>query len=364
MATIDAAAAQNVRKSLTCAAIAATLALSVTACTTGGGGILDGLGQQQATTPDAGQPSTAIASTKGTVLVAPLIGPPDTVSKQLKSQVTAALGRNAVQVLPTPAAGAAAPKSDYTLRGYVVAAKEAAGTKVSYIWDVTNATGQRVHRITGEEVVQGASATNPWQSVSPQVMANIANRTASALSAWMPKKQLPANPQVPLASGAAQTGQAVNTAANSAVGTGQTTVAQLSRATKKTGSIPSQPASLAVVVPRVSGAPGDGSTALASALQSELRKNGIALASGAGTASAHRVEGKVALGAPKSGKQSINIDWVVKDPKGVKLGTVSQKNEIPAGSLNGKWGPTAGAAAAAAAQGIVRLLPRQTAQRS
>ena len=38
--------------------------------------------------------------------------------------------------------------------------------------------------------------------------------------------------------------------------------------------------------------------------------------------------------------------------KGKKLGTVSQKNDIPEGSLDGAWGRTADQAAGAAVQGI------------
>ena len=64
------------------------------------------------------------------------------------------------------------------------------------------------------------------------------------------------------------------------------------------------------------------------------------------------------MGAGKDGKQPITIDWSVTDPSGKKLGTVSQKNEVPQGSLDGSWGKTADAAAAAAAQGIVKLLPQ------
>jgi hypothetical protein len=78
---------------------------------------------------------------------------------------------------------------------------------------------------------------------------------------------------------------------------------------------------------------------------------------------AYRVEGRVKLGAANAGQQPIKIDWVVKDPKGASLGTVTQENQIPAGSLNGKWGATAQAAATAATQGILKLLPKQTASR-
>ena len=69
------------------------------------------------------------------------------------------------------------------------------------------------------------------------------------------------------------------------------------------------------------------------------------------------------MGPADNGEQPIKIDWVVRDPKGVSLGTVSQENKIPAGSLNGNWGSTASAAATAATQGILKLLPKQTASR-
>jgi hypothetical protein len=114
---------------------------------------------------------------------------------------------------------------------------------------------------------------------------------------------------------------------------------------------------LAAVVPNVNGAPGDGGSSLASALQRELTGKGITV--GGKSASAYRVEGTVTLGAAKEGKQPIQIEWLVRDPQGKKLGTVSQRNEIPEGSLDGPWGKTAEQAAGAAAQGILKLLPQK-----
>ena len=110
-------------------------------------------------------------------------------------------------------------------------------------------------------------------------------------------------------------------------------------------------------MPNVTGAPGDGSSALRNALQKELARGGIALADTPSPAT-YTVEGKVVMGAGKDGKQPITIDWTVSDPEGKKLGTVSQKNEVPQGSLDGTWGKTADAAAAAAAQGILKLMPQ------
>ena len=48
------------------------------------------------------------------------------------------------------------------------------------------------------------------------------------------------------------------------------------------------------------------------------------------------------MGQGKDGKQPIQIDWSVYDPKGKKLGTVSQKNEVPQGSLDGVLGQDGG----------------------
>ena len=59
-------------------------------------------------------------------------------------------------------------RADYTLRGYIVAAKDKSGTKVSYIWDVTDPTGKRVNRITGEEVVSGNDPKDPWAALTPR----------------------------------------------------------------------------------------------------------------------------------------------------------------------------------------------------
>ena len=114
---------------------------------------------------------------------------------------------------------------------------------------------------------------------------------------------------------------------------------------------------MTALVPTVTGAPGDGSTSLTAAIQRELTSKGVRSADRPTTA-AYRVEGTVTMGEAKDGKQPIQIEWLVRDPQGKKLGTVSQKNEIPEGSLDGAWGRTAEQAAGAAAQGIVKLLPQ------
>jgi hypothetical protein len=113
----------------------------------------------------------------------------------------------------------------------------------------------------------------------------------------------------------------------------------------------------AYVTPAV-GAPGDGQISLAAALKSKLTALGVSVASGPGS-NVYTVSGRAMLSESIWGHQIIRIEWQVLDPNGKRLGTVSQQNGIPRGSLDGPWGAIATAAAGAAAYGIIKLLPRQ-----
>ncbi len=352
MTTIVSAAAWRANKTYTLTLLTALTALAVAGCETsptlfGSSG--------DATTPVATDTlAPQPTGQKSKIAIAPVIGAPDTVAKLLQVQLGSALEKQKITV-----AKQATDPAEYTLRGYIVSAKEKTGTKVSYIWDVTDPTGKRVNRVTGEEIVAGGQGKDPWAAVTPQTVEMISAKTAGQITTWLPT-QSPAgaaaaakpiaNNALPGSAGAAPVQAAAATAAAG------TTAAAVATAGPTTGSI-ARAAPVTAMVPSVTGAPGDGGIALTTAIQRELTKNGVALTSAPG-GQTYQVEGKVAVGQGKDGKQPIQIDWHVKDPTGKKLGTVSQKNEIQQGSLDGAWGKTADMAAAAAAQGILKLLPQ------
>ena len=334
------------------AALAAILVsgIGLAGCETGSA-VLGTTGSTQPETLIAQPP--AVAKTR--ISIAPVIGAPDSVSKQLAQDFSAAIGQKSVVVVGPQ------DKADYALRGYIVAAKDKTGTKVSYIWDVTDPGNRRVNRVTGEEVIAGTTGSDAWAAVTPQITQAIAQKSAGSLASWL-QQQTP--PQPTLVSAAPTIGATSQQAAVSQTSVGA--IPPMSAPT--TGSTPRMAAAaptatsggpVAAVIPSLTGAPGDGNNALASALQAELTKNGVGSASQGGTP--YRVEGVVKVGAVADGKQPVQIDWNVKDPQGKRLGTVTQKNEIVAGSLDNSWGRTADAAAAAAAQGILKLLPKGTA---
>jgi hypothetical protein len=352
--TIDAAAARRANRSVVLAVFAAFVGFGLGGCETGAS-LFANNGSDPNTSLIAGQPSVAPASQTAKIAIAPVIGAPDAVAKQLQTQLTGAIEAQRITV-----AKDGSDKAEFTLRGYVVSAREKGRTKVSYIWDVTDPSGKRVNRITGEEVLSGAQTKDPWAAVTPQVVDTISSKTAGSLATWLPT-------QSAVAMGAGGTHPASTAVVNS-VQTAATPMTPPPAQTPAsypaaaggptTGSIGREGA-VTAMVPSVTGAPGDGSVALTSAIQRELTRSGLALTETA-SAQTYRVEGKVIVGEGQNGKQPIQIDWNVKDPQGKKLGTVSQKNEIPQGSLDGAWGKTADAAASAAAQGILKLLPPQS----
>ncbi|MEZ5827482.1 MAG: hypothetical protein R3D30_11275 [Hyphomicrobiales bacterium] len=262
------------------------------------------------------------------VAIAPIIGAPENVTTQLTQALVVAGKERNLSLTPGASGG------DYTLRGYLLAAPERSGSKISYIWDVTDTKGTRVTRVSGEEIVSKGSRSDPWSGVDATVIRSIAGKTASKLAAELPGGR--SSSSTPVAAAAPSATPATTAAAR-----------------------PAAPKPQGVLVAPVDGAPGDGRRSLTTALKKKLYADGIKLANGT-TSNVYTVKGIVKLTAASGGKENIRIDWQVLDPSGKRLGTVSQQNTIPKGSLNGPWGAIADAAAGAAADGIIKLLPKSS----
>jgi hypothetical protein len=313
-------------------------AIGVAGCETSSS--LFGSNNSPTASPAIAPPPVAQAPQSATpkIAIAPIIGPPDTISKALVSQLSDASERQKVGI-----ARGAGDVASYTLRGYFVApAKDKAGNKLSYIWDVTDQAGKRVNRITGEEVLVPAGGGDPWASVTPQIMQTISDKTATSLAAWLPTQS---QTGVPVAGGSAAT----PAVAQGTLPPATTAAAQPAGTT--TGSIAGAILSTA---PRVSGAPGDGNSSLAAAMRRELEEKGVQVAE-AGP-SAYRVGADVKIKPPKDGMQAISINWTVNDPKGTEVAKITQNNEVPAGYLDKSWGQSAEDAAKAASVQIKQVI--------
>ncbi len=338
MTTIDTAAATTRTNNIAAFAAICIAAIAVAGCETSSN-LLGSNASAPAATALAPPPATpAPATASARIAIAPVIGPPEAVSKALVAQLTNSAERQKVGI-----AKSGAEPASYTLRGYFVApAKEKSGSKLSYIWDVTDPAGKRVNRITGEEALTPATGGDPWAAVTPKIMQSIADKTATSLATWLPTQS---SAGVPVAS-AAPTGSAA-AGASAPVATAS---AQASSKTT-TGSIPG---AILAVAPRVSGAPGDGNTSLAAAMRRELEEKGVQISDAGQTV--YRVVADVKIKPPKDGMQAIAINWTINDPKGGEVAKITQNNEVPAGYLDKSWGQSAEDAAKAASVQIKQVI--------
>jgi len=277
---------------------------------------------------------TKTTKTTASVSLAPVAAPGSVSNKMGKMLASAAKAEN----IPLKED----EKADYTVRGYLVASPESEGTKISYIWDVTDKSGKRAHRFSGEEMVDKRVSGDPWAAVDDKSMRKIALKTADQLQQWLPKKNTPA--------------KVATTGTVSATSTTSTPPGQQQTATSPSRSQPE----VVVAVPKVTGAPGDGNTALPAAMRRQLKSRGVKLTRSS-TSGAYTVRGTVELGEPEDGKQPITIKWLVLGPDGNPLkSAVVQRNKIKKGSLDGNWGQVADVAASEAAKAVAKILPDKT----
>ncbi|MFD0986682.1 hypothetical protein [Methyloligella solikamskensis] len=341
-----------VRSRLMGAFIIVLAAVSLTGCT-GGGSVPFG---------------SALFAPK-TYALSPIIGAPPEISEQMTQALVQQGQANGVTIVPN---GKDAP---LTIRGYLVASRERRGATISYIWDVNDAGGKRVNRVAGEQQVPRPSS-DPWSGVGATELRQIADKTIAGLSGrgGGATSSPPATASAPTSSTASAPSSPSGSGAGGAAAGGLTGFfnrnfggGSSGAATSATSGASSPGASATSVastgpattlVATVTGAPGDGQTSLTRAMQKHLSADGIKLARSRG-GNVYTVQGKVSVSSASGNRETVRIDWTVMDPRGKKLGTVSQQNTISKGSLNGPWGAIADAAAGAAADGIINLLPKQ-----
>jgi hypothetical protein len=110
-------------------------------------------------------------------------------------------------------------------------------------------------------------------------------------------------------------------------------------------------------VPVVTGAPGDGDTALTRLIRSNLAEFGP-LVQITPEGADFTVTGKVTVSPLPKGQEQVEIAWTVTWPSGKVVGKVSQLNSVPGGSLDQYWGDVAGAVAQEASGGINAVVER------
>jgi hypothetical protein len=101
----------------------------------------------------------------------------------------------------------------------------------------------------------------------------------------------------------------------------------------------------------VSGAPGDGDSALAAAMRRDLPSHGSTLVGGSQSAD-FTVTGLVKAQPDQNNQLLVELDWVVKDAGQRQIGQVTQLHDLSPADIQPYWGDVAAAAATEAAAGV------------
>ncbi|MCB1478164.1 MAG: hypothetical protein R3D43_02455 [Tepidamorphaceae bacterium] len=265
--------------------------------------------------------------TPGSIAFEPVVGLPEDLATQLAGELgTAAVGQR-LTVL-----GRDDPKAALRAKGYFTATTELSQTRVGYVWDLFDASGQRKQRFEGQQVV-GRVANDPWSVVDSELLATIAEWTIT---------QIAASNNTRAEAPATVTGSSPVLAMNAT-----NTLAQAETPPLRTW----HPR---FTIDRIKASTSDGSKTLPVAMGEALQTTGAVLASEP-SAATHVVSGEATVSPDSGGMDKVTLVWTLDDLAGHRLGSVRQEKKVPKGALASTWAGHIEDAAKAAAPSLIAL---------
>ena len=131
-----------------------------------------------AATPGGQQTAALTPASNPQLTITPGVGAPDTAMAPLNARLVSRARELGIPLATSPTA------EGLTMKGYFSAFTEGAQTTVIYVWDVVDASGNRLTRIQGQERAPRVTGEG-WASVEPQVMDRIADQTIDAYASWL-----------------------------------------------------------------------------------------------------------------------------------------------------------------------------------
>jgi len=242
------------------------------------------------------------------VSIAPVEGEPEEAAAKLAGAMAdALLKRDIVASEKTMSLGS------YQLYGRLIEAKpKGEAATVTAMWRLYDPDGRSV----GERSAEAEAKPGDWAAASEQPIEQLAQRSAEALAPLLVEEGPADKP-----------------------GKGE------------------EERRIRIAIKGITGAPGDGGEALATAVAAVLKGQNLAIAEDGGKADLV-LSGEVEVTAAKPKTQHVKIIWRVSRTDGGEVGTVAQENDVPKGQLDGPWGDVAYSVAVAAGDGLLQLVAR------
>lgn len=134
--------------------------------------------QPAAYRPRADTASLGQQAQTGSIRFLPIIGAPATVITPLARHLA-----NAARAKSLVIKASTDDSSNHILKGYLAAFRNGDGVTVSYVWDVLDKAGDRLHRIQGKRDVAYAGG-DLWAAVPIKTLQTIAEDTIAAYGQW------------------------------------------------------------------------------------------------------------------------------------------------------------------------------------
>jgi predicted small secreted protein len=131
---------------------------------------------EQQTRQEASLPPASADS--NTIRFLPIIGAPVDAVTPLSRQLGSEARARGLSIK-----GSGDTTSSYILKGYLSAFADGPSITVSYVWDVLDNSGARLHRIQGTQSVP-LKKGDPWNAVPASVMQQIATKTIAEFTSW------------------------------------------------------------------------------------------------------------------------------------------------------------------------------------
>ncbi|MBZ9763879.1 hypothetical protein LB553_23775 [Mesorhizobium sp. CA8] len=125
-------------------------------------------------------PAQTAALAKTRLQVAPIVG----ASVDAAAPLTAELQSRAKQRGLT-LVGSTDQTATHVLKGYFSTMSEGKDTTVIYVWDIYDPSGNRLHRINGQQKAPAVGSGEGWPTVAPATMQAIADQTIDQFATWL-----------------------------------------------------------------------------------------------------------------------------------------------------------------------------------
>lgn len=132
------------------------------------------------TAPAASPAQTAAAVTRTRIQVAPIVGASVEAAAPLTERLQARAKERGITL-----AGSADQAATHVLKGYFSVLTEGKDTTVIYVWDIYDPSGNRLHRINGQQKAATVGGAQGWGGVAPASMQAIADQTIDQVTTWL-----------------------------------------------------------------------------------------------------------------------------------------------------------------------------------